>query len=483
MAESRGLQRQVMVGAGWLGGARLMAQFVQFGAGLVLARLLSPADFGVVASVNVIAGFGVLMFEGGLRAALVHAKAPTKRDYSTVFWLNLVGGFVLAGLLTLAAPLIAGFYRQPILTSITPIVGLTFACSTGVVNAAILQRQLKFRASAALESGGTILGIGLTLVLALIGFGPFSLAIGPVFAQVVVSVGYAILSPWKPDLSISWRSLRNLMRYSLPLVGSNISDYWGRNIDSLLVGRFLGAASLGYYSRAYNLMLLPLTQVTQSVGSAVSPALARMQDEPARAGEAYARSLRLISFLTITFMVGMAATAPALVDVLWGRQWQPSVPLLQVLALAGIPQCIQSTTSWLYQSQGRTSTMLRMTLIFNVYSTVLILLGLQWGAFGVCVAVFLRYWTGLPIELFVATRSVRVNTAALAGDLGRSLAPIGFTGAVVALIPIVLGLDPTSPTTLVEQVVVGIALTAANLAVLQRPLLHELRLFRRPFTT
>ncbi|MFT4157650.1 MAG: lipopolysaccharide biosynthesis protein [Microbacterium sp.] len=467
-------RRRVLVGAGWLGASRIASQFVQFLVGLILARLLTPTEFGIFASVIVISGFGVLLFEGGLRAALVHAESPSQRDFSTVFWLNLGGGVVLAIIMASIGPLLADFYDQPVLTSLSPIVGLTFACSTGVVNAAKLQRELRFGAAAILESSCTIAGLLVTLVMALMGAGVYSLAVGPVVSQILVSSGYAILHPWKPDLAVSWESIRRLMRYSLPLLASNVTDYWGRNADKLLIGRFVGAAPLGFYSRAYNLMLLPLTQITQSVGGAVSPALARMNADPARAGLAYLRSIRLLSMLTITIMVAFAATAPALVEVLWGSRWQPAAPLLQVLALAGIPQCIQVTCAWLYQAQGRTATMFRMTLLFTAISIALMVFGLQWGAIGVCFALLVRYWVGLPFELAVAIRRIDLTLGTVILAILKVLVPVLVVGAAVYLVAYLLPFPPTSLQTLGVQLGLGAVLTVANLVLLQRDLLNEI---------
>lgn len=475
-----GVGRRVLGGAGWLGAARLGSQAAQFASGLVLARLLQPAEFGLVASVAVITGFAFILFEGGLRSALVHHEHPDQRDYSTVFWVNLLGGVALAVLVWALAPAIADFYREPSLRYIAPVIGLTFACSTSVVHSALLQRQLQFRTAALIEGGSTITGLAVTLVLALADFGAYALAIGPVCSQVVASVAYPLAVRWRPTSFISLASWGNLLRFAAPLTGANTLEYWGRNFDNLVIGRFLGPAPLGYYNRAYNLMSLPVVQLTNSIGSAVSPALARMASDVPRARSAYVRSLKALCTLTVPVMVGLAATAPGLVPLLWGVGWLPTVPLLQVLSLAGIPQCLSSTTSWLYQAQRRTAVMFRMTLLWTALALPLVYLGLRWGLLGIACAVLVRYWLALPFDLYVATRGLDLRMRSLSRDVGALLLPSALMGGAVWTAPWLLGLDRGAPLTVLGQVVLGIALQLVLTALIDRTTFTAVReLLRR----
>ena len=439
-------------GAGWMAAARLTVQIAQFGSGLLLARLLTPGEFGLFASVAVLTGFGFIVFEGGLRSALVHLRDPSQEDYSTVFWVNALGGVLLALIVWVSAPAIAEFYGQPELVTLAPLIALTFTFSLGVVHASLLQREFRFRQVALIEGGATLSGLLATLVLALAGAGVYALAIGPVFSQVVVSTAFALARPWRPRHFVSIASLRRLFGYSLPLLGANAADYASKNVDNLLIGKFVGPTALGLYSRAFNLMLLPVTQLTTAVGGAVSPALAAMRDDVARATTAYRRALGMLSALTVPTMAVLAATADGLVPFLWGDRWAAAAPLLAILSLAGIPQCLIATTAWLYQAQQRTDVMFRVSLCWTLIGCVGIVIGLRWGATGVAWAVLARAWVGLPFELRAATRRLDMRFADfLVGDVLRVVVPAAALGVAVWLLPAVLGLDRTGGGALLLQ--------------------------------
>jgi PST family polysaccharide transporter len=455
-------------------------QAAQFAVGLILARLLAPEDFGLFASVSVIVSFGVVIFEGGLHSALVHAKEPEDRDYSTVFWTNALGGILLAGLVWGLAPWIADFFGEPVLLDLAPLVGLTFAVHLGLVHDVILRRQSRYRASALVPGLAMVFGLVVTLVLAFAGAGVFALAIGPLAAQAVSSISYFIVCGWRPRSFISLAALRGLLPYAVPLVGANIVDYWGKNADNLLIGRFLGAAQLGFYNRAYNLVLLPLNQVLLAAGGAVSPALARMREEPARLVAAYRRSFRGVAVISVPVMAGLAVVAPGAVPLLWGPQWVASVPLLQLLSIAGIPQVLTLTTSWLYQARDRTGTMFRVALLWNGLGIVGMVVGLQWGAAGVAAAVLARYWIGLPFELAAAVRGVPVTVGRLLMDAAiPTLAAVVMAG-LTWLLPAVTGWEREEGWVALIQILVGAAAYILALALMRRESLREVLTLVKP---
>ncbi|GAA2030224.1 lipopolysaccharide biosynthesis protein [Pseudokineococcus marinus] len=465
--------RAVVRGATWATSARMLTQALQFAVGLVLARLLVPEEFGLVASVYVITGFAVMFFELGLGSALVQRASLTEKDKSTVFWVNALGGVLFAGLLALAAPLVADFYGQPELVALTPLVALAFTLSIGVVHNALLQRRLAFRAVATIEVVAAVLGHGTTLVAALLGAGAYALAYGPLVTSAAASIGSFAAVRWWPRHFISGRSLRELWRFSGGLLGFNVVNYWGRNADSLLVGRVLGAAPLGLYNRAYNLMLLPITQVTAALGRVMFSALSAMQGDHARMRSAYLRSLRVINTVTVPMLVGLAAVSDGLVPLLWGPNWTATIPVLQVLCIAGLPQCISTSVGWLYQATGRTTVMFLMGVVGTVVGVVAIVVGLQWGVVGVAVAVLVRYWLMLPVGVHVAGRAVGLRARTVLAQA----APVFFMslvmGGVVRWGPDLLALERTSPLVVVGQVLVGGALYVALLALFARPSLSE----------
>ncbi len=471
--DTRALAGRVTRGVNWSAGSRLCAQGVQFAAGLVLARLLTPEDFGLLASVYVIYGFSVLFFELGLGAALVQRTRPTDAEESSVFWVNVLGGVLFTGLLTLAGPAVAAFFEQPQLRWMAPVLGLSFTLSFGVVHAARLQKALRFRRLAMVEVGSTLIGYAATIAAAVAGAGAYALVLGPVVISLVSSTLLVVSTPWRPRHFVSMHALRQLWGFSGGLLGFNVVNYWGRNADNLLIGKFVGAAPLGLYSRAYNLMLLPVHQIW-SAARVMYPTLSAIKDDHPRTRRAYLRSVRLVNAVAIPSLLGLAAVAEGLVPLLWGPKWEGTVPLLQILCLAGIPQCLISTTGWIYQSQGCTGLMFRMGVLWSAIGVGLMSLGLMWGVRGVAAGVLVRYWFELPWQLRSAGALIGIRArTVIAGALPVVLVSSVMAGAVY-LGPLALDVPRDAPVTVLVQIVTGLAICVIGYLVTDKTLSAEL---------
>lgn len=278
---------------------------------------------------------------------------------------------------------------------------------------------------------------------------------------------------WRPTSFISRLALRDLWAYSGGLLGFNVVSYWGRNVDNLLVGRVFGASSLGFYNRAYNLMLLPITQITGALGRVMFPALAAMEGDLPRVRSAYLRGLRVINAVTVPLLLGLAATSDGLVPFLWGDQWGAAIPILQVLCLAGIPQCLTTTVGWIYQSQGETGTMFRQGLYSAAVGVVAIVVGLQWGPVGVAWAVCFRFWVMLPLGLHVAGRLIELRLRVVL----RNALPVMTVSVVMAVVvwtlPLALQADRTAGWVLAAQAGSGVAVYVCGVLGLDRGLVGD----------
>lgn len=471
----RGLAGRVAGGAGWSAVGRLGIQAIQLLAGLALSRLLTPADFGLLASIYVITGFSQLFFELGLTSALVEIRDRRPADESTVFWVNALGGVVFAVLITAAGPLIADLFDQPRLTVLAPLVALPFMLSVNVVQTARFQRQLRLKLIIAVEVGTSLLGTIVMLVAAFAGLGVYALTLGPIVQAVSMSVVMFVLLPWKPTGFVSRESVRRLSRFSGGQLGSNVLNYWGRNADNLLIGKYLGSAELGFYNRGYNLMLLPVQQVSQVLGRVLFPALSAISHDHARVARGYRRSLRLINVASIPVLVGMAAVAPGMVPLLWGRQWTSTVVLLQILCFAGVPQCVAGSVGWLFQSQGQTGKMFKVGMVTFVPGILALVVGLHWGAEGVAVAVLTRSWLSAIPTLSYACRLVELRARTVARDNLPTVLTAALLFAAVWFLPDVLGRTRTAASVVGLQVLVGIAVYAGGTLLLQRRLVTEVR--------
>ena len=473
---SGSMSAKVATGASWSAISKLSSQAVQFAAGLVLARLLTPADYGTMASVYVLTGFAILFFELGLGSTVIALRLPTQKDLSTVFWVNALGGVVFTLLLAGAGPVVAALFDDQRLRVLTPLVGLTFLFGLGSVHNSLLQRQLRFKTIAVISVSTSAVGLAVTVVCAALGAGVYALTIGPICTSALSSILSWILVPWRPTSFISRSSLPTLWKFSGGQLGFNVVNYWGRNADNFLVARYVGDTALGYYNKAYSLMLLPIQQVSSVLGRVMFPALAAMKGDAERVARGYRRALRLINIATVPVLLGMAVTAPGLVPLLWGDQWVGAVHLLMVLCIAGVPQCLATSVGWLYQSQNRTGRMFRMGVVTSVLGLLLMVLGI-WldGAMGVAVAVLLRAWLFTGPVLHYAGALVGLRARTVVRDTAPVLLVSVGMGAVVWFTPPALAMDRTDTVATVIQVAVGVAVFALGSVLFLRTSVRELR--------
>lgn len=381
------LAARTTTGIFWSGGAQLVRQLLQIGITAVLARLLVPADFGLIGMVVVVTGFLGLFSELGLGPALVQKKDLRSDHLSTAVTVSLLSGCALMLVTMAAAPLIAGFYHDARVVSVTMALALAFPLnSLGVVPLNLLHRRMDFRRLALIEMLSVVAAGGVAVALAARGLGVWSLV-----GQTLVSALGSSLLGWlvvhqRPTLSFHRAAFDDLFRFSAPVVGSNLLTYCARNFDNLLIGRFLGATALGYYALAYRLMLYPVQNISWVVGRVLFPAFSHLQQDKARVREGYLRSIRFLSLVTFPLMAGMAVMASELVGVIYGPQWDRAIGLVRILSLVGALQSIGTTIGPICLSQGRSDVLFRWNLLSVPVVCLAFAVGLRWDIEGVAVA-------------------------------------------------------------------------------------------------
>ncbi len=450
------LKRQVVVGVGWSAFARIGSQFFQFVITVILARLLSPTEFGLIGMVAVFINFAALFSELGFAEALIQLKVVEEWHLSSVFWLNLGLGFVLLLLFYFLSPLIAGFYNEAILAPITAFIGLNFVIGAfNDVQMALLQRNMDFRRLVIINLVSIIAGGLVAIIMATMGFGVWSL----VAQMLVQTLAEVILmwrtTDWKPRFLIDRRALRELMGFSLNLTGANSLNFWVRNLDNLLIGRFVSAGALGLYRQAYALLLLPTNQITQMLSNVMFPALSRIQDEKFRVKVIMLKAQRVIALLSMPMVVGMFVVLESFVMAILGEKWIGIIPIFRVLCLVGILQPVNGTTGWIYKSMGRTDLQFKWTIVNGAITFVSFLIGINWGVMGVAVAYVIRTYLlwyptitiaggliGLTFkEYFINLRQVLILSLVMGAIVWgvQSLLPPDWSSLIVLLIQVTTG--------------------------------------------
>lgn len=381
------LRTKTVKGVTWTITSQLVRLVSTFVVVAVLARLLKPSEFGLMAMVAVFSNMFILLNDLGLSSAIIQKQDVTEEHLSSAFWANLVEGIVITGIFLALAPLIAGFFSKHELTPIIMVLSVMFAVSSvGMIQLALFSKRMDFRTLAIVEIAATIVAGVVAIVLAARGFGVWSLVAQTLASTSVLTVLLFTLSAWKPKLMFRWRPLRELLSYGLHLLGFNIVNYFSRNLDNLLVGKFLGARQLGFYDIAYRILLFPLSNVSQVLGRVLFPALSLIQDDKEAVRSAYMRATLYIGAISFPLMAGVMVLAPQLVRVALGLKWERSIFIIQVLAIVGLVQSITSTVGWIYLSQGRTATLFKFGLFVAVFYTVAFIVGLQWNVEGVAVS-------------------------------------------------------------------------------------------------
>jgi O-antigen/teichoic acid export membrane protein len=467
------LRTTVLRGLGWLTGAQGARQALQLGFRVLLVRLLSPDDFGLLGMVTVVSGFLLMFNDLGFGPALVRQEAVTETELSTVFWLNLATGILLALATVALGPPLAQFYRQPALLAIC--IGLAWgalAAPLGTVHNALLQRRFAFRSLATIDLLGIATGGGLGVLLAATGHGIWALvwqSNATALVVLLVTVGHA---RWAPRRQFDGAAAARLWRFSGCLTAAALLNYWVRNLDNLLIGRCLGAAALGYYAQAYQMMLYPVQNVAALTGRVMFPSLARVQADPDRLRRAYVQALRGIGTITFPLMLGAMVLAPDLYAVLFGPKWQPSVLLFQILCGVGMLQSLGTTIGWIYGATGRTDLHLRWHLIVAGVIVPVFLIGLRWGGLngltiGYAVAAGLLFAPSLRRPFLL----IRLHPDEAVRRLAPLLAAAAGMALAVAALRWSMRACASAPTRLLLGILFGAAVYPALLQVLgQAPL-------------
>lgn len=384
------LRKQTLSGLGWSAASQVLGQMLQFVITAILSRLLSPREYGLLGMVVVFTGFATNFSDLSLGASIVQRREVSERHLNSVFWLNVLVGGLLGLVFVLAAPLVARFYGEPSLRLLTMVVALNFVLnSVNIVQSALLQKSLNFRAKFWVNITAVIISGSVALTMVFTGAGVWSLVAQLLVTTVVGTVVMWRLSTWRPSLVFDFAAVRELMHFSNHLVGFSLINYWSRNIDKLVIGRVIGSAALGVYSLASRLMQMPLTNVTDITQNVMFPALSAMQENVDSTRRVYLRGNRLIALLTFPMMIGLCALAEPTVLAVYGSKWRQAIPIVQILCFAGMSQSVYNTASWIFLSSGKTATFFWLGLYSTVVRIVGIAIGIRWGITGAAWAYFL----------------------------------------------------------------------------------------------
>jgi len=410
---------------------RIAATAVSLATTMVLARLLTPEDFGVIDMVATLTALLAISEDLGLSLATIQREEVTREQVSNLFWLNAGFGLLLWSLCGLSAPLLVGFYEEPALFWVAPAVGMNFFWSgLAAQPGALLQRRFEFGRSGSAEVAGRVLGLVAGVAGALGGLSYWALVLNTLVGAAVRTILLFWLSGLRPRLPRRGTGVRPMVAMGGWYVGFGFMNYIARNADNILIGRFIGAAALGLYARAYQLYLLPYRIFNSVLGQVAIPTLSRLQEDLERFQRAYVGLVQVMLLGASASAGWLAVMAPEVILVVLGEEWLDVVPLFRIFSAVGILRPLLGTAGWIFVATGRTRRMFAWSIVPATVLSAAFVIGLRFGLEGVAWA-YAAGWIGILLVpgmvLAVGTvgLTLRSFTVRVARHLGVVIISVG----------------------------------------------------------
>lgn len=404
------IRAQTISGVLWSSVERFSVQGMQLIVMLVMARLLSPEEFGLVGMLTIFMAISQSFIDSGFSNALIRKLDRSEVDYSTVFYFNIVVGVICYLILFLAAPLIANFYKQPILVPLTRLLAISLVInSMTVVQRARFTVKVDFKTQAKASFLAVLVSGVVGIVMAYKGAGVWALVVQQIINGAINMAVLYWMAHWKPLWVYSWKSFKELFSFGGKLLLSGLIDTIYRNIYLIVIGKVFTPADLGYYTNAQRLSEFPSANISGILGRVTYPILSGIQDDNERLRSVYRQYLKLSAFVVFPLMVGLAALSEPVIELVLGEQWLPAVPLLQVLCFSMMWYPIHAINLNLLQVKGRSDLFLRLEIIKKVVGVIILIITIPYGVIAMCVGGIFSSIFCLAINTFYTGKLIGVG--------------------------------------------------------------------------
>ena len=472
-SDTNGLQRRVARGLTWTIAELWGRQALNFGVFIVLARLLVPGDFGLVALATVFVALAQVVVDQGLGDALIQRRHITRSHIDTAFWVALLTGAALTIIGIGSAGLIATLFSEPALAPILQVLSLTFLLSAFTsVQVALLRRELAFRVLALRTLAGALGGGAIGIGMAFAGLGAWAL-VGQLVGSAVLSAAMLWwVSPWRPGRNGSWAHFRELFGFGLHIVGSDFLTFLSRHTDSFLIGIVMGAGPLGVYAVGYRLLEVSQTVLVNVARKIAFPAFSRLQGDPGRMLQAHLRLTRIASLTIMPAYIGLALIAPEVTISVFGHRWAESGGIAAILFLSGPALSLRTFNMSLLNAAGHPDIAFRFRLFTSVLNVASFAIAVSFGIHAVAAAFVIGAYALMPLNLYWTQKYAAVPIRTYLSQLAR----IGVATLLMALAVVAakFWLGGIQPLTLVAaEVTVGTLVYLATTRLFQPRLLRE----------
>jgi teichuronic acid exporter len=394
---SESLRSKTLQALSWSFIESVASRTVQFAIGVVLARLLFPEQFGLIGMLSVFMAVAQTFLDSGFGAALIQRREATVIDTCSIFYFNIAIGFVVAGLLCLTAPWIADFFGQPILVPLTRILSLTVVINSfGLIQSTILIKQINFKTETMVSLTAVLASGSVGIVLAMTGFGVWSLAVQQVGSSLFRTILLWLLTPWRPELIFNFGSLKRMFGFGSRVLSTGLIAQVFDNIYVLIIGKLFSATDLGFFTRAQSLQGLPTQALSGMVARVAFPVFSSIQDDKFRLKKAMKKALKTLCLVHFPMMVGLLVIARPLVLLLLTEKWTGSILYLQLLCIVGLLYPVHVINLILLQALGRSDLSLRLEVLKKLLIVISVAITWRWGItvmiYGMIAVSFISYY-------------------------------------------------------------------------------------------
>ncbi len=392
----------------WTAVQKYSNMVIGFISGIVLARLLTPEDYGAIGMLAIFMSLAEVFIDAGFGSALIQKKNPSQTDYSTVFYFNIGMSVILYVVLFLSAPFIASFYKMPILCKVLRVQGLIlFIYAFNIIQRNQIRKNLRFKKLSRITIISSIISLIVTIVMAYMGFGIWALVAQNFLGALVPCIFFWVTTSWRPTWEYSWASFKELFGFGSYMFLTHILTTFSQRISSLLVGRWYDPATMGYYSKAATTSRYATLSVSGIMIQTTYPLYASVQDDKERLVNMVKRITSTLAYITIPLLSLLILIAKPLFVLLYSDRWLPCVPYFQILCFGGMAGCLQSVNQQTIAAIGKSKVFFVWTIIKQSIGIALQVVGLiVWGMWGMLVGVVFSSWFSYFINIFLVSKHV-----------------------------------------------------------------------------
>jgi O-antigen/teichoic acid export membrane protein len=428
----KNLKQKAASGMVWTALQKYSTMFIHFISGIILARLLTPFDYGCIGMLSIFMVVADSFIDGGFGSALIQKKRPTQEDYSTIFWWNLGMSAVMYAILFICAPAIARFYKTPILCAVLRVQGLVlFIHAFNLIQRNQLKKKLNFKLLSIITITTSIISLGVTIFMAYKGYGVWALVTQHLLVSAIPSLVFWFYVKWRPKWVFSWQSFKELFSFGFYMFLTHLINNLGQKIQGLLIGKVYTPATMGYYSKAEGTEKLASTSISGIMTQVTYPLYAEVQDNKVALSNMIKRLTMTLAYITFPLMFLLLLCAKPIFVLLYSDRWLQSVPYFQVLCFAGLAGCLQAVNLQAISAIGKSKTMFVWTLLKRAVGIGAVVLGLMYfGMKGLLVGVIINYWFSYFVNISLVSKHVGYKFWRQILDL----LPVAITSLIAAVV-------------------------------------------------